>query len=68
VTHHGYLDNPTFKGMRESLMNTSDKIYLLDPHGNVKKKECAPNGSADQNVFDIQQGVAVCIMVKGPKQ
>ncbi len=53
VTNHGYLDNPTFRGMRESLMNTFDKIYLLDMQDNVKKKERAPDGSADQNVFDI---------------
>ena len=68
VTNHGYLDNPTFRGMRESLMNTFDKIYVMDLHGNTKKKERAPDGSADQNVFDIQQGVAVCIMVKGSKR
>ena len=68
VTNHGYLDNPTFRGMRESLMNTFDKIYVLDLHGNAKKKETAPDGSPDQNVFDIMQGVAVCIMVKGPKR
>lgn len=67
VTNHGYLDNPTFRGMRESLMNTFDKIYVLDLHGNTKKKERAPDGGKDENVFDIQQGVAVCIMVKGPK-
>ena len=67
VTNHGYLDNPTFRGMRESLMNTFDKIYVLDLHGNTKKKERAPDGGKDENVFDIQQGVAVCLMVKGPK-
>lgn len=54
--------------MRESLMNTFDKIYMLDLHGNVKKKERAPDGSKDENVFDIQQGVAVCIMVRGTKR
>ncbi len=64
VTNHGYLDNPTFRGMRQSLMNTFDKIYLLDLHGNSKKKETAPDGSKDENVFDIQQGVAICLMVK----
>jgi predicted helicase len=64
VTNHGYLDNPTFRGMRQSLMNTFDKIYLLDLHGNSKKKETATDGSKDENVFDIQQGVAICLMVK----
>ncbi len=52
--------------MRQSLMETFDKIYVLDLHGNAKKKEVAPDGSKDENVFDIQQGVAVCIMVKNP--
>jgi predicted helicase len=50
--------------MRQSLMTTFDKIYLLDLHGNSKKKETAPDGSKDENVFDIQQGVAICLMVK----
>lgn len=64
VTNHGYLDNPTFRGMRESLMRDCDEIYLLDLHGNSKKKEKAPDGGKDDNVFDIQQGVAIGIFVK----
>ncbi|MEC4984431.1 MAG: N-6 DNA methylase [Oscillatoria sp. PMC 1068.18] len=64
VTNHGYIDNPTFRGMRYSLEKTFDEIYLLDLHGNSKKKEVSPDGSPDKNVFDIQQGVAVCIMIK----
>ncbi|MEI8171895.1 MAG: type ISP restriction/modification enzyme [Deltaproteobacteria bacterium] len=64
ITNHGYLDNPTFRGMRQSLMNTFDDIYLLDLHGNSKKKERCPDGSKDENVFDIQQGVAIGIFVK----
>jgi len=68
ITNHGYLDNPTFRGMRQSLEKTFDEIYVMDLHGNSKKKEVAPDGSSDQNVFDIQQGVAVAIMVKYPKE
>ena len=68
ITNHGYLDNPTFRGMRQSLMNTFDEIYVLDLHGNSKKKERAPDGSEDKNVFDIQQGVAICLLVKLPKE
>ncbi|MGL5510788.1 MAG: N-6 DNA methylase, partial [Microcoleaceae cyanobacterium] len=68
VTNHGYLDNPTFRGMRQSLMKTFDEIYIYDLHGNTKKKEVCPDGSADKNVFDIQQGVAVCIMIKSPPE
>jgi predicted helicase len=64
ITNHGYLDNPTFRGMRESLMNSFDEISLLDLHGNYRKKEISPDGSKDENVFDIQQGVAINIMVK----
>ncbi len=64
VTNHGYLDNPTFRGMRQSLMRTFDEIYLLDLHGNSKKKERTPEGGKDENVFDIQQGVAVGIFVR----
>lgn len=64
VTNHGYLDNPTFRGMRQSLMASFDEIYLLDLHGNSKKKEQTPDGKPDKNVFDIQQGVAIGIFVK----
>ena len=64
VTNHGYLDNPTFRGMRQNLMQTFDDIYLLDLHGNTKKKEKAPDGAKDENVFDIQQGVSIGLFVK----
>lgn len=64
VTNHGYLDNPTFRGMRQSLMRSFDEIYVYDLHGNTRKKEKAPDGSPDQNVFDIQQGVALALFVK----
>ena len=66
VTNHSYLDNPTFRGMRQSLLKTFDDIYVLDLHGNSKKKECCPDGSKDENVFDIQQGTAISIFVKKP--
>lgn len=68
MTNHSYLDNPTFRGMRHSLMQTFDQIHLLDLHGNSKKKERAPDGSKDENVFDIQQGVAICLMIRTGKQ
>ena len=64
VTNHSYLDNPTFRGMRRSLMKSFDEIYLLDLHGNSKRKERAPGGGADENVFDITQGVAIGLFVK----
>ena len=64
VTNHSYLDNPTFRGMRQSLTITFGRMHLLDLHGNSKKKEQTPEGGKDENVFDIQQGVAVCLMVR----
>lgn len=64
ITNHGYLDNPTFRGMRWHLLTTFDKIWVYDLHGNVKKNEVAPDGSQDENVFDIQQGVSIIIAAK----
>lgn len=64
ITNHSYLDNPTFRGMRQSVMNSFNEIYILDLHGNSLKKEKCPDGSKDENVFDIQQGVAIAIFVK----
>ena len=66
ITNHGFLDNPTFRGMRQSLMRSFDEMYLLDLHGNSKRKETSPDGSKDENVFPIQQGVAILILIKNP--
>jgi predicted helicase len=68
INPHGFLDNPTFRGMRWNLLKTYDKIYTIDLHGNSKKKETAPDGSADINVFDIQQGVSINLFVKTGKK
>jgi predicted helicase len=68
INPHGFLDNPTFRGMRWHLLKTYDKIYTIDLHGNAKKKETAPDGSADINVFDIEQGVSINIFVKTGKK
>ena len=64
ITNHSWLDNPTFRGMRQSLMRSFEQIYVLDLHGNAKKKERTPDGSRDENVFDIEQGVAISLFVK----
>jgi hypothetical protein len=66
ITNHGYLDNPTFRGMRQSVMNLFTEIHVLNLHGNSKKKEKSPDGSPDENVFDIQQGVSLGIFLKEP--
>ncbi len=68
INPHGFLDNPTFRGMRWNLLKTYDKIYTIDLHGNSTKKETAPDGSIDQNVFDIMQGVSINIFVKTGKK
>ncbi|MCY3835706.1 MAG: N-6 DNA methylase [Anaerolineaceae bacterium] len=64
ITNHGWLDNPTFRGMRQSLLESFSEIYVLDLHGNSKKKEVTPEGNKDENVFDIQQGVSIAFFVK----
>ena len=64
INPHGFLDNSTFRGMRWNLLKTYDKIYTIDLHGNAKKKETAPDGSPDINVFDIEQGVSINIFIK----
>lgn len=68
ITNHGYLDNPTFRGMRWHLMDTFDSIYVIDLHGNAKKKEVAPDSGKDENVFAIMQGVSIMIAVKTGKK
>jgi predicted helicase len=64
ITNNAYLDNPTFRGMRKSLMSSFDEIYILNLHGNAMKKEKCPDGSKDENVFNIRQGVAVTFFIK----
>jgi type I restriction-modification system DNA methylase subunit len=64
ITNHSYLDNPTFRGMRQSLMASFDQMHILNLHGNSLKKEKSPDGSKDENVFDIMQGVAIILAVK----
>ena len=64
INNHSFLDNPTFRGMRWRLMRSFDKIYILDLHGNSKRKERSPDGSPDKNVFDIQVGVSINLFVK----
>src|ERR1035437_7685886 len=64
INPHGFLDNPTFRGMRWNLLKIYDKIYTIDLHGNSKKKEISPDGSPDVNVFDIMQGVSINVFIK----
>ncbi len=66
ITNNTYIDGITHRRMRQSLMETFTDIYILDLHGSSKKKERSPDGSKDENAFDIQQGVAISIFVKHP--
>ena len=67
ITNNGFLDNPTFRGMRQSLMKSFEEIYVLDLHGNSKKKEKPPKGGKDENVFEITQGVSITVCIQKAK-
>lgn len=67
ITNHNYLSAPTFRAMRASLLQTFDDIYILNLNGSTKRKDKTEEGATDQNVFDIQQGVAVAIYIKRGK-
>jgi hypothetical protein len=64
ITNHGYLDDPTARGMRRSLMQSFPTIHLLDAHGSLKKREVCPDGTTDQNLFDIEPGVSIGLFHK----
>lgn len=68
ISNNSFLDGVIHRQMRKHLMQTFDKIYILDLHGNAKKKETAPDGSKDENVFNIQQGVSINIFIKTGKK
>ncbi len=67
VTNHGYLENPTFRGLRNSLLADFNIVEIFDLHGNSRKGESSPDGSVDENVFDIEQGVAVALLTRCPR-
>lgn len=66
ITNHGFLDNPTFRGMRNHILAHLAKVDIIDLHGNANKKECTPDGLEDKNVFDIKQGVAILVGTRTP--
>jgi len=68
ITNNSFIDGVTHRQMRKHLLETFDDIYIYDLHGSTKKKETAPDGSKDENVFDIQQGVSISIFVKHNKR
>ncbi|MFX0122218.1 MAG: type ISP restriction/modification enzyme [Candidatus Hodarchaeota archaeon] len=68
IANHSFIDNPTFRGMRQELMKTFTDIYILDLHGNTRRKEVCPDGSKDENIFDIKQGVCISFFIKNPNK
>ncbi|GAB0031417.1 DNA methyltransferase [Helicobacter pylori] len=67
ISNNAFLDNPTFRGLRRSLLECYDELYILNLHGNARKKEKTPQGAKDENVFNIQQGVSINLFVKNPQ-
>ena len=68
ISNNSFIDGITHRQMRLTLMQVFDEIYILDLHGNSRKQEVAPDGSKDENVFDIMQGVSINIFVKTEKK
>ena len=68
ISNNSFIDGLIHRQMRKHLLESFDKIYILDLHGNSKRKEVCIDGSADQNVFDIMQGVSINIFVKTGKK
>ncbi len=64
ISNSAFLDNPTFRGLRRSLLECYDELYILNLHGNARKKEKTPQGAKDENVFNIMQGVSINLFVK----
>ncbi|GAA7350928.1 DNA methyltransferase [Helicobacter pylori] len=64
ISNNAFLDNPTFRGLRHSLLECYDELYILNLHGNARKKEKTPQGADDENVFNIMQGVSINLFVK----
>uniref|UniRef100_UPI000C30402D type ISP restriction/modification enzyme n=1 Tax=Helicobacter pylori TaxID=210 RepID=UPI000C30402D len=67
ISNNAFLDNPTFRGLRRSLLECYDELYILNLHGNARKKEKTPQGAKDENVFNIMQGVSINLFVKNPQ-
>ncbi|GAA9689514.1 DNA methyltransferase [Helicobacter pylori] len=67
ISNNAFLDNPTFRGLRRSLLECYDELYILNLHGNARRKEKTPQGADDENVFNIKQGVSINLFVKNPQ-
>ncbi len=67
ISNNSFLDNPTFRGLRRSLLECYDELYILNLHGGARKKEETPQGAKDENVFNIMQGVSINLFIKSPQ-
>ena len=65
ITNHGFISEPTSRGMRHNLLETFPRVTVLDLHGSLKKRDVCPDGSPDKNVFDIEPGVAISFFRRG---
>jgi type I restriction-modification system DNA methylase subunit len=68
ITNNSYLSGLIHRGMRKKLLESFNEIYVLNLHGNSRIGETCPDGSKDENVFDIQQGVSIILLLKDKKQ
>lgn len=68
ISNNSFIDGTIHRQMRQSLLETFDKIYIIDLHGNSRKNEVCPDGSKDENVFDIMQGVSINLFIKTNKK
>ncbi|MGB3526523.1 MAG: type ISP restriction/modification enzyme [Flavobacteriales bacterium] len=64
ISNNSFLDGVTQRKMRDLLLRSFSSVYILNLHGDSNKKETAPGGGKDENVFDIKQGVTISIFVK----
>ncbi len=68
ISNNAFLDNPTFRGLRRSLLECYDELYIINLHGDARKKEKTPEGAKDENVFNIMQGVSINLFVKNQQR
>jgi predicted helicase len=68
ISNNSFIDGITHRQMRKNLLESFDKVYILDLHGSAKKNETTLDGGKDENVFDIQQGVSINIFIKTDKK
>lgn len=65
VSNHGFLDNVTFRFMREELARVFPQIDIVDLHGNRKRPRQVEMG-VDENIFSLDQGIAITFLRRTP--